>query len=225
MQTAIHYPSIKNLLLKCVPKHYMDIHAEHEAFTHERVSKRVELGKQRNDLIEGLLMKQDELVSLPVFRNSCQAETVTKLTSFSSQQLPQKDVESHAGLLIVAGSETTATLLSGATYLLLKNPKTLARLTHEVRSTFKSDEEINISSAAQLTYMIACLDESLRMYPPVPIGLPRIVAKGGRTLCGKYVPEGVSRKTVPLFSSSFFFNMPSSSPMYTCTAHGLYPGG
>lgn len=65
MQSAIHYPSIKNLLLKCVPKHYMDIHAEHEAFTHERVSKRVELGKQRDDLIEGLLMKQDELVSLP----------------------------------------------------------------------------------------------------------------------------------------------------------------
>lgn len=90
MQSAIHYPSIKNLLLKCVPKHYMDIHAEHEAFTHERISKRVELGKQRNDLIEGLLMKQDELVSSPASRNGFQAQRVPKLTSLFSATTPER---------------------------------------------------------------------------------------------------------------------------------------
>lgn len=62
MQTAVHFPAIKNLLLKMVPKKFMDIHAEHTAFTHKKVSKRIELGKTRNDLIEGLLIKQDELV-------------------------------------------------------------------------------------------------------------------------------------------------------------------
>lgn len=98
---------------------------------------------------------------------------------------------SHAELLIVAGSETTATLLSGATYLLLKNPKVLARLTQEVRSAFKSEDEICISSAAQLTYLNACIEESFRSYPPVPIGLPRIVPEGGKTFSGQYVPEGV----------------------------------
>lgn len=106
--------------------------------------------------------------------------------------MPPRDIESHAGLLIVAGSETTATLLSGATYMLLKNPQVLARLTHEVRSAFTSEDEINIASAAQLTYLNACIDESLRSYPPVPIGLPRVVPKGGKVFSGKFVPEGVS---------------------------------
>lgn len=111
--------------------------------------------------------------------------------------MPQADIESHASLLIVAGSETTATLLSGCTFLLLNNPDALDRLTKEVRSTFKEESEININSAGQLQYMLACLDEALRCYPPVPIGNPRVVPKGGRVLCGHYVPEDVSCKLLP----------------------------
>lgn len=111
--------------------------------------------------------------------------------------MPQVDIESHAGLLIVAGSETTATLLSGCTFLLLNNPDALDRLTKEVRSTFKEESEININSAGQLQYMLACLDEALRCYPPVPIGNPRVVPKGGRVLCGHYVPEDVSCQSFP----------------------------
>lgn len=63
MQTAVHYPLFKNLLLKMIPKRYLEIFAQHKAFAHEKVSKRIQLGKTRHDLIEGLLMKQDELVS------------------------------------------------------------------------------------------------------------------------------------------------------------------
>lgn len=101
---------------------------------------------------------------------------------------------SNADTLIIAGSETTATLLSGATYLLLRNPDALRKLTDEVRSTFKSDDEITFASVNSLTYMLACLNEALRCYPPVPGGLPRIVPKGsgGVTIAGQFVPEGVS---------------------------------
>lgn len=108
------------------------------------------------------------------------------------QQMSQVDIESHVSLLIVAGSETTATLLSGCTYLLLNNPGAMEKLTREVRSTFKAESEINITTAGQLNYMLACLDEALRYYPPVPIGNPRVVPKGGKVLCGNYVPEDVS---------------------------------
>lgn len=103
-------------------------------------------------------------------------------------------------MLIIAGSETTATLLSGVTFLLLTNPECLARLTKEVRSTFTSEDQITINSASSLSYMLACLDEALRCYPPIASGLPRVVAKGGKTLCGRYVPEDVSspKSQVPL---------------------------
>jgi cytochrome P450 len=95
-------------------------------------------------------------------------------------------------ILIIAGSETTATLLSGVTYYLLCNPSALKKLTEEVRTTFQSEEDININSVNRLNYMLACLDEALRIYPPVPIGLPRTVPRGGATITGYYIPEGVS---------------------------------
>jgi cytochrome P450 len=43
-----------------------------------------------------------------------------------------------------------------------------------------------------MKYLQACLDEGLRIFPPVPVTLPRIVPSGGDVVCGKLVPEGVS---------------------------------
>jgi len=103
----------------------------------------------------------------------------------------------NASVLIVAGSETTATLLSGVTYLLLANPKKLSRLTKEVRNAFENEADITMAKVSQLSYLLACLEEAMRLYPPVPVGLPRIVPKGGRSISGYYVPEDV-RVTIPI---------------------------
>lgn len=93
---------------------------------------------------------------------------------------------------MLAGSETTATALSGVTYLLLEHPEALARLTREVRSSFASADEITIASVSGLTYMQACLNEALRVHPPVGSGLVRTVPPGGDTIAGHWVPGGVS---------------------------------
>ncbi|KAJ4392470.1 hypothetical protein N0V85_007030, partial [Neurospora sp. IMI 360204] len=89
-----------------------------------------------------------------------------------------------------AGSETTATTLSGVTYLLTQNPEVLKRVTQEVRTAFKSVEEIDINSVNKLTYMLAVLNETLRLYPAVTSNLPRIVPRGGAKVLGEYIPEG-----------------------------------
>ena len=106
------------------------------------------------------------------------------------------ELQQNASLLVIAGSETTATLLSGVTYLLLTNTVALQKLTEEIRSTFKTEDEIDINTVGQLNYMLACLDEALRCYPPVAMGLPRVVPPGGGTVCGQYVPPGVSDHVV-----------------------------
>lgn len=101
-------------------------------------------------------------------------------------------LKANCGILIIGGSETTATLLSGVTYFLLTNPEPMRKLTEEIRSSFKSESEIDFVSVNNLPYLLACLDEALRMYPPVPIGLPRIVPAGGAKIVDEFVPEGVS---------------------------------
>lgn len=106
--------------------------------------------------------------------------------------LSAEEIEANAAMLVLAGSETTAALLSGCTYYLLRNPATYARLVDEIRSAFVRYEDITLASINQLTYLKAVLDESLRMYPPIPTILPRLVPEGGAIIAGQYVPEGVS---------------------------------
>lgn len=99
---------------------------------------------------------------------------------------------SNASTFMIAGTETTATQLSGLTYQLLKNPKTMEKLTAEIRAAFASREDITMQSLAQLEYLNACLEEGLRFYPPVAVGMPRITPEPGATVCGQFVPAGVS---------------------------------
>lgn len=65
------------------------------------------------------------------------------------------------------------------------------KLINEVRGAFTRDEDINFIDASNLKYMLAVLNEALRLFPIVPVGLPRIVPKGGETVNGKWVPAGV----------------------------------
>lgn len=102
-------------------------------------------------------------------------------------------LSANAEILVLAGSETTATLLSGCTYLLLTHPDKMEKLKHEVRSTFASEHEITASAVNNLTYMLGVLNEALRLYPPVTSSLVRVVPKGGDRIVDLWVPEGVSR--------------------------------
>ncbi|KAH7303652.1 cytochrome P450 [Stachybotrys elegans] len=106
--------------------------------------------------------------------------------------MTRSEIVENSAVLIVAGSETTATLLSGATYYLLTYPKVYKKVVQEIRSAFQSEDEITMSRLNQLPYMLAVLTESFRMYPPVPTNLPRISPAGGAFIDGYWIPEGTS---------------------------------
>jgi cytochrome P450 len=95
--------------------------------------------------------------------------------------------------LMMAGSETTATLLSGCTFYLLRHPHSYQRLCDEVRGRFSVSSEITLTSLASLPYLQSVITEALRLYPPVPLGMPRVIPAGGATISGRYVPEKVCR--------------------------------
>jgi cytochrome P450 len=51
---------------------------------------------------------------------------------------------------------------------------------------------MTLLALASCKYLNAVLEEGLRMYPPVPINLPRLSPPGGTTIEGKYVSGGVT---------------------------------
>ncbi|RYP20696.1 hypothetical protein DL765_002646 [Monosporascus sp. GIB2] len=139
-----------------------------QGYVNEMLASRLGMEKDRDDLFEGLVKRREEW-------------------NLSFEQLG-----ANAYILVIGGSETTATALSGATYLLLTHRDVLEKLNREVRSAFASADEITISSVSRLSYMLAVLNESLRLYPPLVSGLVRVVPPAGEHVAGHWVPGGTN---------------------------------
>jgi len=89
------------------------------------------------------------------------------------------------------GSDTTSTALSSTFFYLTHNPPTLLTLTTHIRRTFPTLASIRSGPLlTQSTYLRACLDESLRLSPPVGGLLPREVLPGGILIDGHQFPAG-----------------------------------
>jgi cytochrome P450 len=102
------------------------------------------------------------------------------------------ELAAHAWDFVAAGSETTATAMSTATFYLLRNPDVMAKLKDEVRGAFADPSDIKNATTKPLRYLNAVCREAMRVYPPLPFALPRLVPEGGDTIDGQWVPGGVS---------------------------------
>lgn len=91
-------------------------------------------------------------------------------------------------MLTCVGSE--ATLLSGATYYLASNPDKLKRLAGEIRGNATRIEDLDFDSLTNLPYLNACIKEGLRIYPPAPSALTRVIPAGGQAVAGRWLPGG-----------------------------------
>ena len=108
------------------------------------------------------------------------------------ERLSLDEMHTNSSAFMMAGTETTATLLSGLTYYLLKHPDKMDRLVKEIRTSFDSEEGMTIDRLQRLEYLQACLDEALRVYPPSVTGFQRRTPPEGAEICGGFVPGNVS---------------------------------
>ncbi|KAF1360041.1 cytochrome P450 [Lizonia empirigonia] len=134
----------------------------------QTVQKRIEKGSEHRDFLHYILSANDEKGMSPA------------------------EINVNAFSLSIAGSESTATTLSGAAFFMLMRPSVYQRLVHEVRSAHLNEKDISLTSTHKLEYLDAVIMETLRMYPPVAITLPRCVPAGGETIKGHFVPEGMT---------------------------------
>ncbi|MGB7442482.1 MAG: cytochrome P450 [Coleofasciculaceae cyanobacterium] len=73
--------------------------------------------------------------------------------------------------LLVAGHETTATALAWAFYWLHSSPSVLSKLLEELETLGDNPDPTELS---RLSYLNAVCQETLRLYPVVPIASPRV---------------------------------------------------
>ncbi|TVY23255.1 Cytochrome P450 monooxygenase [Lachnellula hyalina] len=91
---------------------------------------------------------------------------------------------------IIIGATDTITLALGAmVYFLSHNQDVFTRLTYEIRMTFSTSADITNDHVKQLPYLNAAITEMLRLSPPIPGFLRRIVPPAGCFIGGSYVPR------------------------------------
>lgn len=96
-----------------------------------------------------------------------------------------------ARLLIVAGSDTTATTLTYCFYHLAKDPSVVKKLRDELeKHDIRKDENFTVLNLTNIEYLNAIINETLRLYPPVPGGTYRKPPKEGITVNGHFIPGG-----------------------------------
>ena len=161
------------LMPHLLPKDVVEGRIKNYRYSTSKIDARIDYGAERGDFWDKIIIKSEN-------------------DNKGGEGMSKGEMLNNASLLVFAGSETTATLLSGATFLLLENRDKLEKVTKEVRTSYSSSDDINLINVSRLKYLIAVLDESMRVYPPVPVQSARVVPKGGSVVNGKFVPEGVS---------------------------------
>lgn len=89
----------------------------------------------------------------------------------NGQAMTDEELRDELLTLLFAGHETTATVLAWAFYQIHRSPDVLDKLLHEMDSF---GETPNPMELAQLPYLTAVCQETLRMYPVIPVIFPRI---------------------------------------------------
>lgn len=164
---ASKYPLLRYLTAVVLPPLLNGQRVKSFKYPQDKVSARLNKKTERPDIMSYILRFNDE------------------------KGISRDEIDSNFEIFIVAGSDTTANLMMGCTYYLLKNPDVLNKLNTEVRTTLHTAKDINLTALSKMPYLLAVLEESLRMHPPVPAGFGRRVLPEGATISDRWVPGGV----------------------------------
>ncbi|KAI8623346.1 cytochrome P450 monooxygenase [Xylariaceae sp. FL1651] len=147
-----------------LPSLTVQVREKHTGYSREKVEKRLNAENTRHDFLTNMVSK------------------------VKSGQVSREEMTAHASTLIIAGGETTAHTLSSIVFYVLKTPGCMEKLAGEIRSRYRSYEEIDATSALQLPYLQAVMNEALRIHPSGAQGFPRI--SPGVIIDGHYIPPG-----------------------------------
>ncbi|WP_417668772.1 cytochrome P450 [Roseibium sp.] len=112
----------------------------------------------------------------------------------NGEPLSRDAIRNEAAVIFMAGHETTANTLAWAWYLLSQSAPTAAKLHAEIDQVL-GDRAPTFADVAKLPYTRAVIEETLRLYPPVPI-LAR-EAMEDTEIGGKHIPKGSLVMVVP----------------------------
>jgi cytochrome P450 len=119
---------------------------------------------------------------------------------YKNLKITETTIMCQAMIFFLAGFETTASTLSYLTLNLAQTPQAQEKLVAEVDEYLaRHDGKITHETIGELVYMQACIQETLRMYPPV-IRIERVCNKDWyHQPTGLHIPKGMVVQ-VPIYA-------------------------
>ncbi|MDY7023714.1 MAG: cytochrome P450, partial [Cyanobacteriota bacterium] len=124
----------------------------------------------------------------PEKRGSDILSLMLEVTDEDGQPMSDEQLKDELMTLLVAGHETTATSLAWAFYWLEMLPEVKEKLYQEIKNLGENPDPLAIS---RLPYLTAVCQETLRLYPIVPIAFAR-VSKQDLEIMGRHFPSGTT---------------------------------
>ena len=112
----------------------------------------------------------------------------------TGRPLDDRALRNEAAVIFMAGHETTANTLAWAWFLLSQSPAVQERLEQELDATLGARDPV-LADVPNLPYTRAVVEETLRLYPPVPV-LAREALRE-ESILGRTVPKGSIIMVVP----------------------------
>ncbi|KAM0715984.1 hypothetical protein Q7P37_008498 [Cladosporium fusiforme] len=98
-----------------------------------------------------------------------QARRYSFVEEFSKQTDDRAAIRGGLLNLLLAGRDTTSGLLSNLFFMLAQHPNVCEKLNEEVRSIVSgADRAPTLEELRSMKYLRACINESLRLHPPIP---------------------------------------------------------
>jgi cytochrome P450 len=131
--------------------------------------------EKQHETLHGILTEEflkPNLENIKATNNLLKHYFVNKEGSYVDTDTALVNAAEDAGVLLLAGHETTARLLQFTLILLAKHPDILAELREEIDKHRPSDGKWTRKSIKELTFLTYVIKETLRLYPSAPL-LPR----------------------------------------------------
>ncbi|KAF4225969.1 hypothetical protein CNMCM6805_005328 [Aspergillus fumigatiaffinis] len=154
----------RKALICCVPRRILEGQQAVISFCEDATARRMQQDPGRPDFMSHILEKT------------------------GGERMTKTEAELAAVTLIIAGSETVATMLSGTVYLLCTNPRVLRDLTERIRADFRQESDLNLVNLQHHQFLNSTILECLRLYPPAPDSLFRRTIASETIIMGKSVP-------------------------------------
>nr|WET52751.1 cytochrome P450 82D365 [Callicarpa americana] len=116
--------------------------------------------------------------------------SVVRGTKLQSQYDADTIIKSTCSNLISGASDTTTVVLVWALSLLLNNNHVLKKAQQELDYHIGRERRVNDSDIGKLLYLQAIVKETLRLYPPAPLGGSRQFTQDCN-LGGYHIPKGI----------------------------------